>query len=427
MTVEQSQSPTSTPRRTGLKESLSLLRRNPEFRRLYVAQVISFGGDWFLTIALFGLVLELTGSAMTVALTLVAQEIPFFIFSPLGGALADRMDRRKLMVFADCLRAGLCLGFLLVHDLTTLWIGFALLAAISSLSAVFDPASAAAVPNLVEKEDLAAANSLVGSAWGTMLAVGAALGGIVAATFGRDTAFMVDAVSFAVSAALLARIHRPFSERKHEEHPSVLEATREVFSYARKDHRIIAFLSVKAGFGLAAGVIVLVSVFATDVFHKGDVGIGILMAARGVGALIGPFIGRWFAGPDDKRLLPAIGLALATFGISYALLGFAPTILIAAPIVMFAHFGGGAQWALSTYGLQKIVPDYIRGRVFAVDFALITLTIAISSLVAGYCAEHFGPRPTAMGMGVVAASWAAVWWLATRKVRRSTWTDETQA
>lgn len=399
---------------------MSLLQRNPDFRRLYIAQIISFGGDWFLTIALFGLVLELTGSAMAVALTLVAQEIPFFIFSPLGGALADRMDRRKLMVFADCLRAALCLGFLFVHGTTTLWIGFVLLAAISSLSAVFDPASAAAVPNLVAEEDLASANSLVGSAWGTMLAVGAALGGVVAATFGRDTAFIVDAVSFAISAALLARIRQPFAEVRHEEHPSVLEATREVFSYARNDHRIVAFLSVKAGFGLAAGVIVLVSVFATEVFHKGVVGIGILMAARGVGALVGPFIGRWIAGPDDRHLLAAIALALATFGISYALLGSAPTLLIAAPTVMFAHFGGGAQWALSTYGLQKIVPDHIRGRVFAVDFALITLTIAISSLIAGWSAEHLGPRPTAMGMGVVAASWAAVWWVATRKIRRST-------
>lgn len=404
--------------RTGLRESLSLLQRNRDFRNLYIAQIISFGGDWFLTIALFGLVLELTGSAITVALTLVAQEIPFFIFSPLGGALADRIDRRKLMVFADAMRAFLCLGFLFVRDLETLWIAFILLAIISSFSAVFDPASAAAVPNLVEGEDLAAANSLVGSAWGTMLAVGAALGGIVAATAGRDAAFLVDAISFAISALLLARIARPFAEARVEEHPSVFEATREVVHYAGDDHRVIAFLSVKAGFGLAAGVIVLISVFATEVFGKGDVGIGMLMAARGLGALIGPFIGRWMAGPDDRKLLPVIGLALLTFGVSYAALGFAPSILIAAPIVMFAHFGGGAQWALSTYGLQKIVPDYIRGRVFAVDFALITLTITISSVVAGWSAEKFGPRPTAVGLGVAAVLWAITWWLSTGKVRR---------
>lgn len=419
MTVEQSESASPRPRRTGLRESLSLLRRNPDFRNLYFAQIISFGGDWFLWVAIAGLVLDLTGSPITLALSVIAQEIPFFFFSPIGGVLADRLDRRKLMVSADLTRAVLCLGFFAVGTLGRLWIAFALLGVISALSAIFDPASSAAVPNLVDEEDLAAANSLVGSAWGTMLAVGAAIGGIVVATFGRDVAFVVDGLSFVASAALLWRIDRPLSQKRPEEHPRMIEAAREALVYARRDRRVMALLSVKAGFGITAGgVIVLIAVFARQVFKAGDVGVGLLMGARGVGALIGPFIGRWIAGRDDKRLYAAIAMALVTFAVCYGLLGIAPSILVAAPLVMFAHFGGGAQWALSSYGLQKIVPDHIRGRIFSVDFALITATFATSSMIAGIVAAHAGPRVAVAALSCSAVMWAGVWWLLTRKVRR---------
>jgi MFS family permease len=403
---------------TGVRASLSLLRRNRDFRRLYFAQIISFGGDWFTWVAIASLVLELTGSVMTLALSVVVQELPFFLISPLGGALADRLDRRKLMVITDLSRAVLCLGFLFVGSTDTLWIAFIILGAISGLAAIFDPAASAAVPNLVDNEDLATANSLAGSAWGTMLAVGAAIGGLVVATMGRDVAFVADAASFAASAALLWGIRRSFSEeRSHEEHPGVLEATRETIRYAREDHRVLAFLSVKAGFGIAGGVIVLVSFYATNVFHAGDVGIGVLMAARGVGALVGPFVGRWYAGSDDRRLFPAIGIALVVFGVSYAALGFAPSLLLGAVAICCAHLGGGTQWALSTYGLQKTTQDHIRGRVFAVDYALITLSFTFSSLIAGVCAEAFGPRWTAVGLGATAVCWAGTWWFTTKRVR----------
>ena len=97
--------------------------------------------------------------------------------------------------------------------------------------------------------------------------------------------------------------------------------------------------------------------------------------------------------------------------------GLTPTLGLAAVAVLFAHLGGGGQWTLSTYGLQRIVPDRIRGRVFSFDFALVTLTLAISSAVAAWTADHFGPRPAAVGMGALALAWALAWWLATRAIR----------
>jgi MFS family permease len=405
----------------GVRASWSLLRRNRDFRRLYVASVISLGGDWFLLIALFGLVLDLTNSAVAVAAVIAAQDLTFFLASPLAGILADRLDRRKLMVFADLARTVLVFGFLLTRSSSTVWIVFPLLAVVACFSAAFEPASMAALPNLVESEDLATANALSGSVWGTMLAVGAALGGLVTAVFGRDTAIVVDAVSFAASAWLISRVHRPFSESaEHRTHEGLRQASVDTVRYARKDHRVLALLAVKFGWGVAGGVLVLIPLLARESFHAGDVGIGLLLAARGVGALIGPFVGRRALGPQDRRLFVAIGVALAVFGVGYALLGLAPALLLAMPAVALAHVGGGAQWTLSSYGLQRVVPDRIRGRIFAFDGMLVTLTFGLSSLLTGWLADAVGARPTAIGMGAVAMLWAATWAWLTTDVRRAT-------
>ena len=170
-----------------------------------LASLISLGGDRFLLVSLFGLTLEITGSAVSVAVLIASQEIPFFLMSPIGGVLTDRLNRRWLMVLCDAARAFLCLGFLFANDAGTIWIAYPLLAVTSSFAAVFDPASSAALPNLVEPQDLGPANALSGSLWGTMLAVGAGLGGLVAAALGRDAAFLIDAASFALSGLLIAR------------------------------------------------------------------------------------------------------------------------------------------------------------------------------------------------------------------------------
>ena len=410
----------SSPPQGGVRAGASLLRRNRDFRRLYTASMISLGGDWFLLVALFGLVLQLTGSAVAVACVLAAQDLTYFLMSPAAGLLADRVDRRLLMVVADLARAVLCLGFLLVRGEPTVWLVFPLLALMATFSAGFEPASLAALPNLVDDRDLATANALSGSLWGTMLAVGAALGGVVTAAFGRDAAIVIDSVSFLLSAWLIVRIHRPFALARVQEHSGIREATSETVHYAQRDHRVLALLAVKFGWGLAGGVLVLIPVFAQRVYHAGDVAIGLLMASRGIGALIGPFVGRSWLGPQDRRLFVAIGTALGVFGVGYALLGVVPGLLLAAPAVMIAHLGGGAQWMLSSYGLQRIVPDHIRGRIFAFDGMLVTLTFGLSSLLTGWLADAVGARAAALAMGTVAIVWAIVWIWLTTDVRRAT-------
>ncbi|MCD6022932.1 MAG: major facilitator superfamily 1 [Actinomycetia bacterium] len=410
------------PSDAGLRASVSLLRRNRDFRALFFASVISLGGDWFLWVAINGLVYEATGKALYVGLAILAQESAFFLASPIGGALADRIDRRKLMIACDLVRAVVCVSFLLVGP-ETIWLAYVLLPVLATFAAPFDPAFSAATPNVVDPDDLPAANALNGSLWGTMLAVGAGLGGLVSAAFGDDTAFIVDAVSFLVSAALLSSIRRGFSESRTEttEHPSIVDATRETWRFARRDHRVLSLLAVKFGFGAAAGLLALIPVMAldADVFDSGNVGFGILMAARGVGALIGPFLGHRIAGPGHRRLFPAIGLSLAVFGLGYVAMGQAPSLTIAAVMICVAHLGGGSQWMLSTYGLQVLVPDHIRGRIFGFDYMLITLSLSLSALVASAVADQIGAPNTVTILGGVALVWALVWFVLSRGVRRT--------
>jgi MFS family permease len=405
----------------GVRASISLLRRNGNFRRLYLASVISLGGDWFLLIALFGLMLRLTDQAIAVAFTIAAQDLTYFLASPFAGVLADRLDRRRLMIACDLSRAVLVLGFLVVRTEDLVWLVYVLLALTAVFAAAFEPASMAAMPNLVDERDLSIANALSGSLWGTMLAVGGALGGVVAGVFGTEAAIVIDSLSFVLSALLILRIRASFAEvRTPHERPSLRQDTVETVRYARRDHRVLALLAVKFGWGVAGGVLVLLPLLALGEFHAGEIGLGLLMAARGVGALIGPFIGRALAGPQDRRLFGAIGGALATFGFGYALLGLAPALIFAMGAVLVAHTGGGAQWMLSSYGLQRVVPDRIRGRIFAVDGMLVTLTFGASSILTGWLADAIGPQETALAMGAIAFGWAVVWTLLTGDVRRAT-------
>ncbi len=406
---------------------LRLLRNNSAFRRLYVAQQISFAGDWFANVALLGLILELTDSPTTASLVLVIQTGVFALASPAAGVLADRLDRRKLMVFADFARVPVALALVLATTADTLWICFLALALMALGAAIFEPTSSAAMPNLVEEDELGEANVLMGSAWGVMLAVGAAIGGLVAATLGRDAAFVINAASFAVSGLLIVGITKAFQRSRpatavdaaaHERGRGPLGSIRVVIHFASRSRLLAALLVSKTIFGVGTGVILMFAVFGREVFQDGDLGIGLLYAARGLGALLGPFIARSIMGSESRGIIRGILGSVITVAVSYALFPLSPTIWIAALLVFCAHLGGGAQWFLSTFGLQRAAPDEIRGRVFSFDYGLVTLSVAVSTLVSGYLAENFSPAIAVWTMVTLVAVAGVAWAIFTRSLWR---------
>ncbi len=387
-----------------------LLRGNRDFRLLYLGSLISLGGDWFLTVALLDLVLQLTGSAALASVILLCQSLPIFFFTPLAGHIIDRVDRRKLMIVMDLIRTMACLLPLLARSPAMLPFAFAGVIIISIGSAYFEPAMQASLPNIVAPEELGPANVLMGSTWGTMLAVGAAVGGLVTASFGRDVSFVVDSASFLLSALILWRMRTPFSEAREEHHekPPLLESIRQTVRYAKGHPRVLALLTTKGGYGVAAGVIAMLSVFGKEVFKAGAFGIGLLFAARGLGALVGPFLIRALLPRDDQQYR-GIVFCVLLFGAGYTALALAPSLAFGLVAIFFAHLGGGASWQVSTYGLQRETPDYIRGRVFAADYGFVTLTQSLSFLVAGVAADRFGAVPATIGTASAALLFAIVW------------------
>ncbi len=387
-----------------------LLGTNRDFRLLYIGSLVSLGGDWFLTVALLDLVLQITGSATLASLILLCQTLPIFLFTPIAGHTVDRVDRRKLMILVDVLRTGACLLPLLARTPATLPFAYIGVICISIGSAYFEPASQAALPNIVEPEQLGPANVLMGATWGTMLAVGAGLGGIVTAKFGRDISFIVDAASFLFSAGVLWLMRARFSEVRHD-HDIVVplrESVGQTLTYAREHPRVLALLTSKGGYGMGAGVVAMLSVFGKEVFRAGAFGIGLLFAVRGLGALLGPFLVRALF-KRDEAMYRSISFAVLLFGLGYMGLGLSKQLAIGAAAVFFAHIGGGAQWQTSTYGLQREVPDWIRGRVFSADYGFLTLTMSVSSIMAGVIADKFGPVIGTVGTASICVLWAIAW------------------
>ena len=414
---------------------IGLLRRNGDFRAVFLAQVISYCGDWFATVAMLGLVIDRTGSNLAGAAVLVVQSLPIFLLSPLAGPAADRIDRRLLMMVISLLQAGAASLFLVaLHGpVAFAFVGQGL---ITALGTFFAPASQAALPNLVDPADLPLATTMMASTWGTMLAVGAALGGVFTVVFGRGAAFVADGASFVLAAVLIAAVRRPTQlvaaegsrpqgdggvARRRRIRP--VADTIETVRYARSHPVVAALLASKLGFGIGGGAIGMLPLMATGPFHSGDGGTGLLMAARGLGILVGPFVANRLltrrAGPAPLAgILLACGGAGLVFGTGYLVVATAPTLAVAALGALGGHLGGGTQWTLSTYGLQTAVPDHIRGRVFATDFALVTLSMSVSVLASGALAEVTGPRvPTGL-LAAVSCLWGVAYLTLTRSLRR---------
>lgn len=411
--------PRKTPGSGQAREIVALLRRNAEFRRLFAASVVSFLGDWFALVAVSALVKDLTGREGSTALVFAAQVLPIFFVAPLGGVLADRLDRRRIMVGSSVLRIVPALGLLAVEPLGAPWLAYVCVLSISALAAFYEPLVSAVLPNLVDRDDLSLAQAVLSSVWGSMLFIGAAVGGLVSATLGRDASFVINAATFAVAAVLILRIRRPFRSGAVAAPATVLAHLGEVWQFV-KPHKVRrAFLVTKPGVGIGNGIVGLLPVYALDVFASGDAGVGLLLAGRGLGALLGPYVGRRLVGDDGRRHVWIAGVSILSYAVAYAMLPFVPTLLLAVVCVTVAHLGGGNQWVLSTYGLQLTTPDRIRGRVMSLDFALATLASGVSALVAGGAAEVFGLRSTTIGMAVAAFLFGAVWLAWTRDLWRS--------
>jgi predicted MFS family arabinose efflux permease len=411
--------PLNTP--PSLDRLWAVVRDNRDFQRLYSANAISLLGDWFNVVALFSLLLELTGKGEAVAIALLTRFVPSFFAGPAAGVLADRLPRRTILVSSDLFRAALVLCLLFVRRPDQVWLAYAVVTAHSILSAFFDPAQAALLPNLVPPEDYPLAATLENSLWSVSLAVGSALGGACIAALGRDAAFVVDASSFVLSALFLARLPPSRAKRLDLDAATVeqearqpgtrvenllgLRDLREGLRYVATNVRVRALIAVKAGFGLTlGGALVLLAYFGEKVFDYGNgVGIATLYTARGVGSFAGPFAAFWLVGTGDLGLRRSIRWGFVLLVVCYIGFALSPHIAWAALALAVANAGGSILWTSGSTLLQRFVPDEVRGRVAAAEMGGFMLTLTASTLAVGLLLDRgVAPRALMAACGLAA-------------------------
>ncbi len=373
-----------------------LLRDNRDYRNLWLAEVISFAGDWFNTIALYTAIAELSSSTEAIAGVFVARMLPIFVMTPIAGPLVDRFDRKHVMMVSDGARLVCALGLVVAyraHSLTAMMITLVVMVGFSGL---FIPARSAVLPQLVPVEHLGAANALSGATWSAMLALGAATGGLVTALVGVAPALFMDAGTYLLSLLFLQKLPtlRPDADAspRSGEHSSSSRSFVAGVRYLARRPYLAAIISIKPLMALTGGAAALLPVFGTRIFDNatGPGSIGLLYTARGVGALIGSLGLRRIFGDSKRSMRRLIAPLFVVTGVSYVALSYAPSIAWAALAFLATTIGGAGLWVFSGTLGQLESDNAYRGRIFSIEMGGHTLVLSITAFAAGALVDRAG-------------------------------------
>ncbi len=409
-----------------------LLRENRNVRLLWCGQVISEMGDWFYAVAIYSLLLEMTGSARSVAIATAAMVFPQVLISPMAGVLNDRISRRQVMILADIARFFIVGAMVFAQSPERLWLIYTLMVLETVMWGFFEPGRSSLMPNLCTSSDqVMTANGLGSTTWAINFFLGSALGGVMSATFGRNAVFALNAVSFLVSAWLIYRIRTV--ETHSEGRPRL--RLRELFDfspiagglrYIRQHAALRPILLIKGGIGLIGANWVLLPVlgegrFRLDGFglsesQAGMLGMSALMGARGLGSFFGPVAGAHWASAEPGRMRWPIAAGFVVAAIGYLALGWAPALPLAVLAVMIGHVGTSMNYVYSSTLVQTLSDDQYRGRVTSLEFALMMTSITVTSFLAGEAIDRgLSAQQVATAVGLFSLAPALAWALLTRR------------
>lgn len=378
------------------KGYIEFFSSNARYRRLWAASVISLLGEWFNTIALFILILEYSGSEFLLGILFSVRMLLFGISQPINGLLADRLSRKSLMFWSNVFQIGLALTFLMVDGPEDMWWLISISGIMMLLHGVYVTAERAAVPNIVDEDDLITANAIGSASWSTALCTGAMLGGIVVSELGTDAAFIIDSLTFLLSAILLIplRIDQTIDESmKGPLFRTALSNIKIGWNRIYNDKKLLRIVFAKSSWNLAgaglAGVFLVLA--GSDITGYGAAfGFGLFFFARGIGTGIGPLIAR--AVFKDKSKWPSlIGILVTISGVFYFMVGITLEyyLPLTVTLIICSHAASGGNWVLSTVLTQSWVEDEVRGRVFSMDMLILGSTAALSTTTAGYLVEYY--------------------------------------
>ena len=370
-----------------------LLKQNPSFRNLWYGQVISELGNWVNSIALYALILQLTGSGMAMAAAMMAKLLPMVIISPFAGVVIDRMDRRTVLIASDILRCFTVLCFLIVESREDLWLVYALTLFEVALTGFFEPARSAILPSIVKKNHLVTANAISGATWSIMLTLGAALGGFVVSLFGVKVAFILDALTYLLSAWFIIKIPYPNTksgETIKKNNSSGIKGLAEGVRYLISRPIVLALTLLKSGMAIKGGIMTLVPLFANRLWSDPaavSMAVGIMFSSRGVGSAIGPILIRKWLGESPKILQGSILAAFFLGSLTLLAFSVSKNLWTASLFIGLSGMFGSIVWVFSTALIHLEADRQFLGRIFGIEMALLTLIMGISNGVVGVAVD----------------------------------------
>lgn len=370
---------------------IELIRGNQNFRRLWIAQIISNFGDWFGLLAVYALIQKHSGSELLLGLIIVVKMLSLAFSSPFAGFFTDRFNRRQLMILSDVMRGILVLGFILIVSSSQLWLAYLITALQMVFSAIFEPAKTSSIPNVTTSEELVNANILSAASWSIIFTTGMAIGGFATAALGTTTVFVINSATYLISGLFIYRAVIPqkeMSKREKYVNRNPLHGIAEGFIYLKNHPQVRIPVFAKATFSISLGALVyMLIIVSEEVLLMGSIGLGILYAARGIGTGVGPVLGRRLF-KREEGWIRAIGFFMILTGCSYLLASQMQSLLLIALFVMLAHMTSGSNWVFSTVLLQRRAPDKYRGRVFSTEWLLFTLFQSVSVTMASLLLEY---------------------------------------
>jgi MFS family permease len=372
---------------------VQILKNNHSFRRLFIAQELSYIGDWFTVIALFILAGEASdNSPLAIAGVLATRSFSLAAMTPFTGMLADRYSRKGLMICSDlaaCLVLLIVLQFDLLNNLSSVYF---LAVTMVAAKSIFDPAQYAYLPNICNDEELLTANALGSGGWSLALGIGASIGGLTIAEYGITTALWIDALTFLASAICIMTLPFGGPDTTERESVSVKIVTKEItdgwkYILTTPDVRRLVIAKALWSSGGGAQIFLLILIGMEAGFGDIAAGIGILFMARGFGSGFGPMAGRPLMRNNFLRPY-LIGLAVGISGIFYAIISLMEWNNLLLIMIFISHASSGFNWVQSTTLTQERAGDEWRGRVAGADFLALTLMMGLSAITAGYILEN---------------------------------------
>jgi MFS family permease len=383
---------------------LALLRDPPSFGLLALATLTSALGTWLAFVALTIDVFDRTDSATWVSALFIADFLPAIVIGLTAGTLVDRMPRRRLMIASDLVRVAV---FALLPFAGSAAVIIALAAVAGFATGFFRPAVYAGLPNLVPDRDLANANSILQTIENTAWGVGPILGGVLVAATGPDAAYWINAATFLVSAALLARIPSRLLQAAAAAGRGYWRDLADGFALIRRSRALLTVLGAWNIVMLAtAGANVSEVVLAKDAFSAGDFGYGLLVGATGGGLAVGSLFAGSFL--ESRSLSAVYGAAIGLIALGLGAAAASPNVWVAAVCVAVVGAGNGAAVVCNALLVQRGAPDALRGRAFTVLMSSNYVVLGLGMVVAGPLTDATGPRAVWAIAGLLAAVAAVI-------------------